>query len=165
MRREILACYPGSFDPLTYGHLDLIRRGVELFDRLIVAVGRNVIKSPLFSAEERAEMLRGELAGLDRVEVEVFSGLVVEFCHQRGLNVILRGLRTISDFEAEYQMALTNRSFDARIETVFVMPAEKYSFLSSSLIKEVVSVGGTVKAFVPPAVEHALKNRIGPGEA
>ena len=160
MRKETAACYPGSFDPVTFGHLDLIRRGARLFDRLVVAVGRNAEKNPLFTAEERAAMISAEIEDLTTVKVEIFHGLVVDFCHSRGLDIMLRGLRTISDFESEFQMALTNRSFAPDIESVFVMPAEKYSYVSSRLIREVVMVGGDVDRFVPPAVAAALKRRL-----
>jgi pantetheine-phosphate adenylyltransferase len=153
------AVYPGSFDPVTFGHLDLIQRGSRLFDQLVVAVGRNAAKAGLFPPEERVAMIRAEIGGLRNVEVATFDGLVVDFAKSRGLNVILRGLRTVSDFETEFQMALTNRTFGPEIETVFVMPGEKFQFLSSRLIKEVASVGGDVSHFVPETVAHALKRR------
>jgi pantetheine-phosphate adenylyltransferase len=153
------AVYPGSFDPVTFGHLDLIQRGSRLFDHLVVALGRNATKSPLFPAEERVAMIRGEIGGLRNVEVATFDGLVVDFAKSRGLDVILRGLRTISDFETEFQMALTNRTYAPAIETVFVLPGEKFQFLSSRLIKEIAEAGGDVSAFVPEAVAAALKRR------
>ena len=156
------AVYPGSFDPITLGHLDLIQRGSRLFERLVVAVGVNAAKTALFSSEERVAMIRDEIGGLANVEVTTFSGLVVEFAKSRGLNVILRGLRTISDFETEFQMALTNRTLAQDVETVFVMPGEKFQFLSSRLIKEVAQVGGSVAPFVPEAVARALKGRFSP---
>ncbi len=156
------AIYPGSFDPVTYGHLDLIRRAAALFDCLVIAVGRNSEKRPLFTAEERADMIRSEVSDLPNVEIEIFHGLAVDFARARGLSVILRGLRTVSDFESEYAMALTNRSFAPEIESVFVMPGERWSFTSSRLIKEIVSVGGSVDAFVPPHVSAMLRTRLKP---
>jgi pantetheine-phosphate adenylyltransferase len=155
------AVYPGSFDPVTYGHLDLIRRGAALFDLLVVAVGVNASKHPTFDADERARMIEAEIRDLPNVRVTKFHGLVVDFARQNGLNLILRGLRTVSDFEAEFQMALTNRSFAPDIETVFVMPGEKWSYTSSRLIKEVVEVGGDVERFVPGPVAAALRARLG----
>lgn len=158
---EIAACYPGSFDPVTYGHLDLMRRATALFDRVVVAVGKNVTKQPLFSAEERAALIQAEVDRFERpVEVACFQGLVVDFCRENGLSVIVRGLRTVSDFESEFQMGLTNRTFAPEIETVFVMPGEKFSYVSSRLIKEVVAVGGSVDAFVPSGVVRALRSRL-----
>ena len=153
------AVYPGSFDPVTFGHLDIVQRGSALFDHLVVAVGVNASKSAMFTAEERIAMIAAELGGLRNVEVAMFHGLVVDFAKSRGLNIILRGLRTISDFETEFQMALTNRSFAPGIETVFVMPGEKFQFISSRLIKEVAQVGGSVASFVPDAVARELKRR------
>jgi pantetheine-phosphate adenylyltransferase len=153
------AVYPGSFDPVTFGHLDLIQRGSRLFEHLVVGVGINSSKSPLFTADERVAMIRAETAALKNVEVAAFDGLIVEFAKARGLDVILRGLRTISDFENEFQMALTNRTFGPAIETVFVLPGEKFQFLSSRLIKEVAQAGGDVGLFVPEAVAKALQRR------
>ncbi|MAG58395.1 MAG: pantetheine-phosphate adenylyltransferase [Planctomycetes bacterium] len=154
-------CYPGSFDPLTRGHLDLIERGVGLFGRLTVAIGVNTGKTPMFSAEERAAMVRAEVQHLgDRVEVATFDGLVVEFCKQRGIGVLLRGLRTVSDFESEMAMAFTNRRMEPDIETVLVMPSEEFAFVSSRLIKEIARAGGDLTPFVPAGVEAALKARL-----
>ena len=153
------AVYPGSFDPVTFGHLDLIQRGSRLFDHLVVAVGVNASKAAMFSPEERVRMIEAETRGLKNVEVAMFPGLVVDFANARGLNIILRGLRTISDFETEFQMALTNRTFAPAIETVFVMPGEKFQFISSRLIKEVAQAGGSVASFVPEAVAKELKRR------
>jgi pantetheine-phosphate adenylyltransferase len=157
------AVYPGSFDPVTFGHLDLIRSGAALFDELVVAVGVNVSKNATFSADERAAMIAAEVAEIPRVRVATFQGLVVDFAKRNGLNLILRGLRTISDFEAEFQMALTNRAFAPDVETVFVMPSETWSYTSSRLIKEVVAVGGDVARFVPARVAEALRRRIRSG--
>lgn len=155
------ACYPGSFDPVTRGHLDLIRRAARLFDGLVVAVGRNADKVPLFTPEERVEMLEEELGDLDgAVTVETFDGLVVDFCKERKLDVILRGLRTVSDFESEFQMALTNRTFAPEIETVFAMPGEQFGFVSSRLIKEIVRARGDVGRFVTPGVARRLADRL-----
>lgn len=157
------ALYPGTFDPITLGHLDLIRRGVEVFGSLCVAVARNQSKSPLFSQDERVEMIRAEVADMPEVTVESFRGLVVDFCRARDIPVILRGVRTISDFEYEYQMALTNRAIEPAVETVFVMPNEEYSFVSSRLIKEVYAAGGDLDRFLSPAVRAQLVERLGQG--
>jgi len=153
------AVYPGTFDPVTLGHLDLIRRGCDLFGRLAVAVAENASKDPLFTVGERVEMLRAETRGLP-VEVDSFGGLVVEYCRRRGYGVILRGLRTVSDFEYEFQMALTNRALASDVETVFMMANEKYAYLSSRLIKEVLGSGGDVGGFLTPAVTKALRGRL-----
>jgi pantetheine-phosphate adenylyltransferase len=152
-----VAVYPGSFDPVTNGHVDVIKRGTRIFDRLVVAVADNPAKQALFGKEERVEMIREVTKGLRNVEVDAFDGLVVDYVHRKKAHVILRGIRTISDFEYEYQMALTNRTFAADIETVFVMTHEEYSFVSSRLIKEAVSMGGDVSSFVPKEVEKRLK--------
>lgn len=154
------ALYPGTFDPPTLGHLDLIRRGVELFGPLLVAVANNNTKKPLFTAEERIEMIRAEVGDLP-VTVEYFRGLVVEHARERGIGVILRGVRTVSDFEYEYQMAMTNRQLEPAIETAFVMPSEEFSYLSSRLIKEVYASGGELRRFLPDAVHDQLIERLG----
>ena len=154
------AVYPGSFDPITFGHLDIIERGSKTFDNLIVAVATNPEKKTIFSAEERRDMI-SEVAGhLSNVKIDEFSGLTVDYVRNAGSCVILRGIRTVSDFEYEFQMALTNRTFAPDIETVFVMSSEKYSFLSSRLIKETVRLGGDVSAFVPPGVHERLVKRL-----
>ena len=156
-----IAVYPGSFDPITNGHIDVIKRGTRVFERLIVAVADNPAKAALFTKEERVEMIRGVIHPLRNVEVDSFDGLVVDYVHRAKAGVILRGIRTISDFEYEYQMALTNRTFAGDIETIFVMTHEEFSFVSSRLIKEAISMGGDVSSFVPKEVEAKLKKRIG----
>ncbi len=156
----VRALYPGSFDPPTCGHLDLVERALSLFESVSVAVAENTSKSPLFSLEERVELLREVLPDDPRVEVITFTGLVVNFCRDQGFGAILRGLRTVSDFEYEFQMALTNRHLEESVETVFVMPSARYSYVSSSLLKEVVKNGGDVSAFLPDVVERRLRQRL-----
>lgn len=155
-----VAVYPGSFDPITNGHLDVIRRGAKIFDRLIVAVADNPAKQALFTKEERVEMIREVTKGFRNVEVDSFDGLVVDYVRRRKAHVILRGIRTISDFEYEYQMALTNRTFAPDIETTFLLTHEEYSFMSSRLIKEAASLGGDVSAFLPKEVEKRLRAKL-----
>ncbi len=154
------AIYPGSFDPITNGHVDIIQRGKKIFDKIIVGVLDNPKKIPLFTAEERVELIRKTFEGDERVEVKTFSGLLVDFARQNQANVVIRGLRAISDFEYEFQMALMNRKLASEIETLFMMPSLKYSFLSSNLVKEVFQLGGCVKDLVPPVVEEALKDKL-----
>jgi pantetheine-phosphate adenylyltransferase len=154
-----LAIYPGSFDPVTNGHLDLIERGTKIFDRLVVAVLRNSEKDPLFTTTERVEMLREVTKQWDNVEVDVFEGLLVQYARQRKAQVILRGIRAISDYEYELQMALMNRKLEPNIETVFMMPAEAYSYLSSRLVREISQLGGTIHGLVPPIIEERLKSK------
>ncbi|HVX66475.1 MAG TPA: pantetheine-phosphate adenylyltransferase [Bryobacteraceae bacterium] len=158
--RSIVAVYPGSFDPITNGHLDLIERGAKLCDRLIVAILSNEEKRPLFSVEERAEMLREVVRDYPNVEVAFFDGLLVEFARQRGATLIVRGIRAISDYEYELQMALMNRRLNPSIETVFLMAGEAYSFISSRLVKQVISLGGNISGLVPPSVEVRLRDRV-----
>lgn len=158
----VSALYPGSFDPVTCGHLDLVERALPLFDHLTVAVALNSTKAPTFSAEERVAMLREVLPENPRLSVTTFRGLVVDFCRAEKIGAILRGVRTISDFEFEYQMALTNRHLAPGIETVFVMPSVQYSYVSSSLIREIVRNGGDVSGFLPPPVERRLRERLRP---
>jgi pantetheine-phosphate adenylyltransferase len=155
-----IAVYPGSFDPITKGHLDVVGRGVKVFERLIVAVADNPAKQTLFTKEERVEMIRDVVRPFKNVEVDLFDGLAVDYVHRRKAHVILRGIRTMSDFEYEYQMAMTNRKFAPDIETVFVMTHEEYSFVSSRLIKEAASMGGDVSSFVPKEVEKWLKKKM-----
>ena len=154
------AIYPGTFDPVTYGHIDLIKRGQEIFSELIVAAAHNPSKIPLFSASERVDMLKKATAGLSGVTVEDFDGLVVDFARKNNIRVLIRGLRMFSDFEFEFQMALTNRKLAPDIETIFLMPHESYSYLSSKLLKEAVSLGADLSCFVPDFVEQALKNKL-----
>src|SRR6204780_4087783 len=156
----VVALYPGSFDPITNGHLDLIQRGSALFDRLIVAILRNDEKRPLFGLEERIEMLREVARDLPNVDVGSFGGLLVDYAAECGASVILRGIRAVSDYEYELQMALMNRRLRPEIETVFLMAGEAYSFLSSRLGKEVISLGGNITGLVPPAVAIRLQERI-----
>jgi pantetheine-phosphate adenylyltransferase len=158
---KVLAVYPGSFDPVTNGHLDIIRRGSRLFDRIVVAILRNPEKRPLFSIRERKRTLVTATAEIPNVTIDSFDGLLVDYARRRGARVIVRGLRALSDFEYEYQMALMNRRLDAEIETVFMMPSEAYSYLSSRLVKEVVRLGGSVSGLVPPEVERGLGQRMG----
>ena len=158
--KSTLAIYPGSFDPVTNGHLDLIERGAKLFGRLIVAVLRNLEKDPLFSVAERVEMLGEATRPWPNVEVEIFEGLLVDYARRRGAHVILRGIRAVSDYEYELQMALMNRRLEPQIETVFMMPAETYSYLSSRLVKEIFRLGGDVAGLVPPVVEQRLRAKV-----
>ena len=151
-----LAVYPGSFDPLTNGHVDIIQRGARLFDRIVVAVLVNPEKTPLFSADERVQTARAVFASQPNVEVDQFEGLLVEYAKRRRANVIVRGLRAISDFEYELQMALMNRRLSESIETVFMMPAEPYTYVSSRLVKEVFALGGSVAGLVPDLVQTQL---------
>jgi pantetheine-phosphate adenylyltransferase len=156
---SIVAIYPGSFDPITNGHLDLIARGSRLVTKLVVAILGNEAKQPLFSVEERVEILKEVLKPYPNVEVGSFNGLLVDYAAERGANIILRGIRAISDYEYELQMALMNRRLQPGIETAFLMASEAYSFLSSHLVKEVASLGGNVAGLVPPSVEARLKGR------
>jgi pantetheine-phosphate adenylyltransferase len=154
-----LAVYPGSFDPLTNGHVDIISRGARLFDRIIVAVLVNAEKAPLFTMEERVEITRAVFRDQANVEVDTFDGLLVDYVARRRAQVIVRGLRAVSDFEFEFQMALMNQRLNATIETVFMMPAEQYTYISSRLIKEVFSLGGRVHGLVPDMVETRLREK------
>jgi pantetheine-phosphate adenylyltransferase len=154
-----LAVYPGSFDPLTNGHVDIITRGARLFDRIVVAMLVNAEKAPLFTVAERVDMTRAVFTDHPNVEVDTFAGLLVDYVERRKANVIVRGLRAVSDFEYEFQMALMNRRLNGKIETVFMMPAEQYTYISSRLIKEVFSLGGRVHGLVPDMVEERLREK------
>ena len=155
-----LAVYPGSFDPLTNGHVDIIERGARIFDEIVVAIAVNAEKAPLFGMDERLEIAREVFKKLPNVKVDTFDGLLVDYVEHRGAQVIVRGLRAVSDFEFEFQMALMNRRLNGRIETVFMMPAEQYSYISSRLIKEVFSLGGRVHGLVPDMVEEHLRDKV-----
>ena len=152
-----VAIYPGSFDPLTNGHVDIIERGARIFDSIIVAILANVEKKPLFSEQERVSIIRDVFKGKDNVQVETFEGLLVDYAQRKKASVLVRGLRAVSDFEYEFQMALMNRHLAPGIETVFMMPAEQYTYISSRLIKEVFMLGGEVEGLVPPIVEDKLR--------
>ena len=156
-----LAVYPGSFDPLTNGHVDIIERGARLFDRIIVAIAVNAEKSPMFTMAERVDIARAVFRNHPNVEVDTFEGLLVNYVTRRQANVIVRGLRAVSDFEYEMQMALMNRELADTLETVFMMPAESYSYVSSRLVKEVFGLGGRVSDLVPPVVERQLREKYG----
>jgi pantetheine-phosphate adenylyltransferase len=155
-----VAIYPGSFDPVTNGHLDLIERGQKMFDRLIVAVLKNTEKEPMFSVPERVEMLREVTRHWESVEIDVFQGLLVDYARKRGAAVILRGIRAVSDYEYELQMALMNRKLEPRLETVFMMPGETYSYLSAKVVREIAHFGGPLAGLVPPTVEQRLRAKV-----
>lgn len=158
---DIRAVYPGSFDPVTNGHIDLIQRSATLFDKVIVAILRNAEKHPLFTVEERIEMLEDSIRDLKNVSVTSFHGLLVDYVEQMEASVIIRGIRAVSDYEYELQMALMNRRLSSKVETVFMLPAESYSFLSSKLVKEIAALGGAIHGFVPPHVEKRLGMKFG----
>jgi pantetheine-phosphate adenylyltransferase len=158
-RSDRVAIYPGSFDPMTNGHVDIITRGAAIFDRIIVAILHNREKSPLFSVSERVQMARQVFADEPKVVVESFGGLLVDFARQQGAHVIVRGLRAISDFEYEFQRALMNRRLVPEIETVFMMPAESYTYISSRLIREVFALGGPIAGLVPEVVEARMRRK------
>ncbi|TRZ94806.1 pantetheine-phosphate adenylyltransferase [bacterium] len=155
-----VAIYPGSFDPVTYGHIDLIKRAQEIFQEVIVAVAHNPHKKPLFSIKERVEMLKKATRDIEGVIIDDFDGLVVNYARKKKAKVLIRGLRMLSDFEYEFQMALTNRKLAADIETIFLMPQESYSYLSSKLLKEAASLGADLSCFVPDFIERALKDKL-----
>jgi pantetheine-phosphate adenylyltransferase len=157
---ETSAIYPGSFDPITNGHVDIIERGLKVFDRLIIAVLENPKKRPLFTTKERVRMIQDIFASKKEVEVRAFDGLLVDFARSQGTHVVIRGLRAISDFEYEFQMALMNRSLDPDIETFFMMPSVNYSFLSSNLVREVAGLGGSVEGLVPGPIARKLRNKV-----
>ncbi len=158
---QTIAVYPGSFDPITNGHLDVIRRAATMFDRVYVAIARNSEKAPLFTVAERVSLARTALRGWRGVKVDEFDGLLVRYARRKKARVVVRGLRAVSDFEYEFQMAQMNRQLDAAIETIFLMPKDEYTFLSSRVVKEVASLGGSVSTFVPRNVEQALGKKLG----
>jgi pantetheine-phosphate adenylyltransferase len=154
------AIYPGSFDPLTNGHLDVIERAAKLFDQVIVAIANNDSKNPLFTLSERLDLVNRSVRLLKNVETDTFDGLLVEYVERRSGQAILRGLRAVSDFEFEFQLALMNRKLNERVETIFMMPKDTYTFLSSRIVKEIARLGGDVSAFVPPQVREALTKKL-----
>jgi pantetheine-phosphate adenylyltransferase len=157
--RQLVAIYPGSFDPLTNGHLDLVSRGARLFETLIIAILRNTGKQPLFPLEERIQMIRETTSHLENVEVDSFQGLLIDYASRRGANAILRGIRAISDYETELQMALLNRRMRPETETIFLMAGQEFSFISSHMIKEIITLGGDVSTFVPEPVAARLRKK------
>jgi pantetheine-phosphate adenylyltransferase len=159
MSEKVIAIYPGSFDPLTNGHVDIIQRGSRLFERIVVAVLLNLEKSPLFTVAERVDIARTVFSSYANVEVDTFDGLLVDYARRKRAGVIVRGLRAVSDFEYELQMALMNRRLNPEVETVFMMPAEPYTYVSSRLVKEVVALGGSVTGLVPALVESRLRDK------
>jgi pantetheine-phosphate adenylyltransferase len=152
--------YPGTFDPITLGHEDLVRRASRLFDKVVVAIAANPSKEPMFTLEERVELVSSSLADIDNVEVSGYEGLTVDFARDNGLGVILRGLRAVSDFEYEFQLANMNRHLDENVETAFLTPTETYNFISSSLVREICALGGDISEFVSPIVFEALTRRV-----
>jgi pantetheine-phosphate adenylyltransferase len=152
-----VAIYPGTFDPITNGHLDVIRRSLEIFDRLIVAIAVNEGKRPLFSVRERLQLIRAATKDLPRVSVGHFDGLLVEYARHKGAKAVVRGLRAVSDFEYEFQMALMNRKLSPDLEILFMMPSERYTYLNSTIVREIARLGGRVADFVPPVVERSLR--------
>ncbi|GIW47777.1 MAG: phosphopantetheine adenylyltransferase [Deltaproteobacteria bacterium] len=159
MRKKV-AIYPGSFDPFTKGHINIIERGVKVFDEIIVAVAHNVSKKTIFTLEERVEIIREIFRGRPEIKVDYFEGLLVEYARKVGTNIVLRGMRTVSDFEYELQMALSNKTLYPELETVFMVTESMYSHISSSLIKEIVTLGGSVKQMVPEIVEEKLREKL-----
>jgi len=154
-----IAIYPGTFDPITNGHLDIIERAIKVFDSVIVTIARNSSKNPLFSDKERLEMIREVVKGIKQVEVDSFEGLLVNYAKKRNATAVLRGLRAISDFEYEFQLALTNRKLNSTLETVFLMPSERYTYLNSTIVREIARLGGDVSDFVPPIVKKAFDKK------
>ena len=155
-----IAIYPGSFDPFTNGHLDIVQRAIKLFDKVIVTIARNSSKNPMFGEDERLSLIKACVKAHRNVEVELFDGLLVDYAREKKATAIVRGLRAISDFEYELQMALMNRKLNGQFETVFLMPNEKYTYLNSSIVREIARLGGDVRNFVPPIVYKALRNKL-----
>jgi pantetheine-phosphate adenylyltransferase len=160
-RKERVAIYPGSFDPVTAGHIDIVERSLKFVDKIVVSVTNNPVKRPLFTQQERVALLRKVFVGRKDVVVEHFDGLLVDYLEKKGVYLIIRGLRAVSDFDYEFQMVLTNRSLLPRIETLFLMPREEYLYMSSSLVREIAHMRGPVERFVPPIVAKALKEKLG----
>jgi len=159
---SVAAMYPGTFDPITLGHEDLVKRAVKIFDRVVIAIAADTgSKAPMFDLDERVELARSALAGVDGVEVTSYKGLTVDFARNKGLSVIIRGLRAVSDFEYEFQLATMNRHLTDEVETVFLTPQESYTFISSSMVREIAALGGDVSEFVSPKVKEALLKRLG----
>ncbi|HEY3251764.1 MAG TPA: pantetheine-phosphate adenylyltransferase [Ignavibacteria bacterium] len=155
------AIYPGTFDPLTFGHIDVLERAAKIFDKVIISVAESSSKKALFSIDERIELIKKAAVKLKNVEADFFNGLLVKYAEKKNAGVIIRGLRAISDFEYEFQMALTNRKISSKVETVFLMPNEKYSYISSTLVKEIAAYKGDISNFVPPSVAAKLKEKFG----
>lgn len=158
MTRSVI--YPGTFDPVTYGHIDLIKRSLKIFEKIYIAVALNENKNPLFTANERLKLIEGSLENTENLELETFSGLLIDYACEKEVPLVLRGIRAFADFEYEFQMALTNRKIKKEVDTIFMMPDEQYSYISSRMIKEICRMGGEVTAFVPPLVEEALKKKL-----
>jgi pantetheine-phosphate adenylyltransferase len=158
--KPVIAIYPGSFDPVTNGHLDLIERGSTIFDRLIVAIAQNLEKDPLFAVKERVDMLESVTYNWENVEVDVFDGLLMDYAREKNALVVLRGIRAVSDYEYELQMALMNRKLEPRLETVFMLPGESYSYLSAKLVREIAQLGGPLTGLVPPLVEQKIRAKL-----
>ena len=156
-----IAIYPGTFDPITNGHLDIVKRASLLFDKIIVAVSNNPHKTPLFSLRERRKLVQETVVELENVDVDVFDGLLVEYAKKRGASALIRGLRAVSDFEFEFQMALMNRKLMPKLETVYLMPSEEYTYINSAIVKEVARLGGRIDCFLPAVVAKALKEKVG----
>ncbi|WP_419660279.1 CoaD: phosphopantetheine adenylyltransferase [Desulfosarcina variabilis str. Montpellier] len=156
-----IAIYPGSFDPVTLGHIDITKRGLKLFDRIIVTILINPGKKSLFTIDERLEMLNESMAGMDNIEFDTYDGLLVDYAHQRGAHAVLRGMRAVSDFEYEFQLALMNRKLNREVETVFFMTGLRWIFTSSSIIKEAARFGGDISDMVPPCVDKRIKAKFG----
>jgi len=161
--KPILAVYPGTFDPITYGHIDVVERAAQLFSKLVILVARNTSKAPLFTDDERVAMIRELFRRRPSVEVDAFDGLLVDYARRRKASVIVRGLRAVSDFEVEFQMALTNRKLARELETIFLVPREQYSYLNSTIVREIARLGGDVSDFVPPIVRSKLRAKFKAG--